>query len=160
MEVYGKQHSTKSRWKKEKTGSYLMHLQVGVGSPHLRFQGIVGISSVVFQTATLLQMGLELLSAPPKQEEKEDATHLEFTSGEHQLPSAKWIRILCRSEGFNPNQTIHNINDNQIIRCLWVAKLYNIYITIKDVMMQEHQKPLTFLSCFHLKSNISSLASH
>lgn len=42
----------------------LMHLQVGVRSPHLGIQGILRVSSVVFQTATLLQVGLELLSAP------------------------------------------------------------------------------------------------
>lgn len=47
-----------------------MHLQVGVRGPHLGIQGVVGISSVVFQTATLLQVGLELLPAPPEEKEK------------------------------------------------------------------------------------------
>lgn len=46
-----------------------MHLQVGVRGPHLGFHGIMGISCVVFQTATLLQVGLELLSAPPEEKE-------------------------------------------------------------------------------------------
>lgn len=42
----------------------LMHLQVGVETSRLGVQGVMGISGVVFQTATLLQVGLELLSAP------------------------------------------------------------------------------------------------
>lgn len=42
-----------------------MHPQVGVEVPRLGVQGVLGISSVVLQTATLLQVGLELLSAPP-----------------------------------------------------------------------------------------------
>lgn len=52
---------------KKNSSSHLMHLQVGVRGPHL---GIQGISSVVFQTATLLQVGLELLSAPPEEKGK------------------------------------------------------------------------------------------
>lgn len=46
-----------------------MHLQVGIRDPHLGFQGILGISGVVFQTATLLQVGLQLLPAPPEEKE-------------------------------------------------------------------------------------------
>lgn len=45
-----------------------MHLQIGVHGPHLGIQGVVGISRVVFQSAALLQVGLELLSAPPVDE--------------------------------------------------------------------------------------------
>lgn len=48
-----------------------MHLQVDVRRPHLGIQGIMRISSVVFQTATLLQVGLELLFAPPEGKERE-----------------------------------------------------------------------------------------
>lgn len=48
-----------------------MHLQVDVRLPHLGIQGIMRISSVVFQTATLLQVGLELLFAPPEGKERE-----------------------------------------------------------------------------------------
>lgn len=65
--------------KAKNSSSHLMHLQVGVRGPHL---GIQGISSVVFQTATLLQVGLELLSAPPKEKEKKDDAQVEFISGE------------------------------------------------------------------------------
>lgn len=46
--------------------NHLMHLQVGVWDPHLGFQKIDGIGCVAFQTATFLQVGLELLPAPPK----------------------------------------------------------------------------------------------
>lgn len=48
-----------------------MHLQVDVRRPHLGIQGIMRISGVVFQTATLLQVGLELLFAPPEGKERE-----------------------------------------------------------------------------------------
>lgn len=57
-----------------------MHLQVGVGDPHLGIQGVVRISSVVFQNATLLQMRLQLLSASPeeKKRKKEEDAQVEF----------------------------------------------------------------------------------
>lgn len=55
--------------RQQNNSSHLVHLQVGVRRPHLVIQGIMGISSVVFQTTTLLQVGLELLSAPPKEKE-------------------------------------------------------------------------------------------
>lgn len=42
-----------------------MHLQVDVRRPRLGVQGVVGIGGVVLQAAALLQVGLELLSAPP-----------------------------------------------------------------------------------------------
>lgn len=43
-----------------------MHLQVDVGRPRLGVRwGVVGIGGVVLQAATLLQVGLELLTAPP-----------------------------------------------------------------------------------------------
>jgi len=47
-----------------------MHLQVCVRDSHLGLQGIVGISGIVFQTATLFQVSLELLSAPPEEKER------------------------------------------------------------------------------------------
>lgn len=48
-----------------------MHLQVDVRRPHLGIQvWVVGISGVVLQAATLLQVGLELLSAPPTGRDK------------------------------------------------------------------------------------------
>ena len=53
---------------------YLVHLQVGVRGPRLGVQcimGVMGVSGVVLQTATLLQVSLELLSAPPEEKEKE-----------------------------------------------------------------------------------------
>lgn len=61
-----------------------MHLQVGVRAPHLGIQGVMGVRSVVFQTATLLQVGLELLSASPKEKGKKkgDDAQVEFTSAE------------------------------------------------------------------------------
>lgn len=43
-----------------------MHGHVDVGRPHLGLQSIVGVNSVVFQAATLLQMGLEFCSASPE----------------------------------------------------------------------------------------------
>lgn len=55
-----------------------MHLQVGVEISRLGIQGVMGISGVVFQTATLLQMGLELLSAPPTEKEKQEDAQVEF----------------------------------------------------------------------------------
>lgn len=43
-----------------------MHLQVDVGGPRLGVRwGVVGIGGIVLQAATLLQVGLELLTAPP-----------------------------------------------------------------------------------------------
>lgn len=67
--MYGRLSLEASNALKEKinSSSHLMHLQVGVRGPHL---GIQGIGSVVLQTAALLQVGLELLSAPPKEKEK------------------------------------------------------------------------------------------
>lgn len=47
-----------------------MHGHVDVRRPHLGLQSIVGINSVVFQAATLLQMGLELRSASPENGKK------------------------------------------------------------------------------------------
>lgn len=67
-----------NRWRqktgqsKAKSGAHLVHLQVVVGGPHLGLQGVLGVCRVVFQTATLLQMSLELLSAPPAWKERED----------------------------------------------------------------------------------------
>lgn len=43
-----------------------MQGHVDVGRPHLGLQSIVGINSVGFQAATLLQMGPELHSASPE----------------------------------------------------------------------------------------------
>lgn len=43
-----------------------MHLQVDVGGPRLGVRwGVVGIGGIVLQAAALLQVGLELLTAPP-----------------------------------------------------------------------------------------------
>lgn len=58
------------KMEKRSRSSHLMHLQVVVRGSHLGIQGTVGIRSVVFQTATLLQMGLQLLSAPPEEKGK------------------------------------------------------------------------------------------
>lgn len=81
-----------------------MHLQVGVRGPQFGVQGIMGIRSVVFQTATLLQVGLELLSAPP--EEKGKKKHNAQKNLDHcQLHN-------CEScAGFRPNQSVFNVND-------------------------------------------------
>lgn len=55
-----------------------MHLQADVGGPRLGVRwGVAGIGGVVLQGATLLQVGLELLTAPPagqgeKQENDEE----------------------------------------------------------------------------------------
>lgn len=47
-------------------GRHLVHLQVDVGGPRLGVRwGVVGIGGIVLQAATLLQVGLELLTAPP-----------------------------------------------------------------------------------------------
>lgn len=43
-----------------------MHLQVDVGRPRLGVRwGVVAVGGVVLQAAALLQVGLELLTAPP-----------------------------------------------------------------------------------------------
>lgn len=64
-----------------KSNNHLMHLQVDVRRPHLGVQvWVVGISGVVLQAAALLQVGLELLSAPPTGRDKKKKVEREFIS--------------------------------------------------------------------------------
>lgn len=51
--------------RKRSSNIHLMHPQVDVRRPRLGVLGILGVGRVVFQSATLLQVGLELLSASP-----------------------------------------------------------------------------------------------
>lgn len=100
--------STKRRQSKN-CRSHLMHLQVDVRLPHLGIQGIMRISSVVFQTATLLQVGLELLFAPPEGKEREREKKKGWrTSGinfSRALITVSWITVNhVQSASFQSNQ--------------------------------------------------------
>lgn len=63
----------------------------------------MGTSSVVFQTATLLQVGLEFFSAPPKHEGKKYTT--EIKSYWMQLSALRssvyWLSFSCVVSGHN-----------------------------------------------------------
>lgn len=72
------------------SNNHLVHLQVDVRRPHLGVQvWVVGISGVVLQAAALLQVGLELLSAPPtgrdKKKKNRERTYFSERFDHHQL---------------------------------------------------------------------------
>lgn len=140
-----------SRRKRRNGGGHLVHLQVGARDPRLGIQGILGVGRIVLQTATLFQMGLELLPAPPEQKGKG--------------LSKIWIYFRRAST------TIRQITANpfrrfssQPMRFQWlsshrvsVAKLRDGSIWIKHLLAQVHRKTLTFLSCFHFTKSSSSI---
>lgn len=70
-----------------------MHLQVVVRGSHLGIQGIMGIRSVVFQTATLLQVGLQLLSAPPEEKGKRKLLRMGAIHFSWDSTTFKWITL-------------------------------------------------------------------
>lgn len=81
------------KMEKRSRSSHLMHLQVVVRGSHLGIQGTVGIRSVVFQTATLLQMGLQLLSAPPEEKGKITLLRMGAIHCSWDLTTFNWITV-------------------------------------------------------------------
>lgn len=71
-----------------------MHGHVDVRRPALGLQRIVGINSVGFQAATLLQVSLKLRSAPPGNGKKKQGNNRNvYLDKETLCDSNNWCRI-------------------------------------------------------------------